>query len=195
MRLRDIFSNAAKSAKRLDEGKSIHLAPKSDRYTYDNQEDTNYDKTWKPETSEEKKSLSPEGYFRKGETEDIKEQKGIDKSNEEFYNKKQISIPSTAIQSIDYDPDTEGLTVRFTGENKDYFYPGVPAELVQAFLKAPSKGEFFMNNIHDQYTMNKGHKPVGKSKTYGDATKKAVSKFFKKYKKNYQKNNKGKWSE
>ena len=196
MNIKNIFSNAITRAyKRLDDGKEITVSPKSDRYTYDNQEDTNYDKNWKPETAEERKTLSPSGYFRKGETESVKEERGINKDNEDLYNKKQISIPSTAISKINYDPDTEGLTVQFQGENKKYFYPGVPLELVQSLMKAPSKGEFFMANIHDQYTMNPGHRPVGQSKTYGEMTKRAVGKFFKKYKKAYKKNNKGKWSE
>lgn len=196
MSIKDIFSNAIKRAyKRLDEGKEITISPKSDRYTYDFQEDTNYDKNWKPETAEEKKTLSPAGYFRRDELESVKKERGINKDNEDLYNKKQISIPSTAIASINYDPDTEGLTVKFQGNSKSYFYPAVPLELVQALLKAPSKGEFFMANIHDQYTMNPGHRPVGQSDTYGNMGKKAVNKFFKKYKKAYKKNNKGKWSE
>ena len=196
MSIKNIFSNAiTKAYKRLDEGKQITLSPKSDRYTYENQEDTNYDKNWKPETEEEKKTLSPAGYFRKGEEEAVKQEKGINDTNEDLYNKKQISIPSTALSSINYDPDTEGLTVKFQGNSKSYFYPGVPLELVEALLKAPSKGEFFLANIHDQYTMNPGHKPVGQSKTYGNMSKRAVKKFFKKYKKAYMKNNKGKWSE
>ena len=196
MSIKNIFSNAiTKAYKRLDEGKQITLSPKSDRYTYENQEDTNYDKNWKPETEEEKKTLSPAGYFRKGEEAAVKQEKGINDTNEDLYNKKQISIPSTALSSINYDPDTEGLTVKFQGNSKSYFYPGVPLELVQALLKAPSKGEFFLANIHDQYTMNPGHKPVGQSKTYGNMSKRAVKKFFKKYKKAYMKNNKGKWSE
>lgn len=196
MSIKNIFSNAiTKAYKRLDEGKQITLSPKSDRYTYENQEDTNYDKNWKPETEEEKKTLSPAGYFRKGEEAAVKQEKGINDTNEDLYNKKQISIPSTALSSINYDPDTEGLTVKFQGNSKSYFYPGVPLELVEALLKAPSKGEFFLANIHDQYTMNPGHKPVGQSKTYGNMSKRAVRKFFKKYKKAYMKNNKGKWSE
>lgn len=196
MSIKNIFSNAiTKAYKRLDEGKQITLSPKSDRYTYENQEDTNYDKNWKPETEEEKKTLSPAGYFRKGEEAAVKQEKGINDTNEDLYNKKQISIPSTALSSINYDPDTEGLTVKFQGNSKSYFYPGVPLELVEALLKAPSKGEFFLANIHDQYTMNPGHKPVGQSKTYGNMSKRAVKKFFKKYKKAYMKNNKGKWSE
>ena len=196
MSIKDIFSNTIKRAyKRLDEGKEITISPKSDRYTYDFQEDTNCDKNWKPETAEEKKTLSPAGYFRRDELESVKKERGINKDNEDLYNKKQISIPSTAIASINYDPDTGGLTVKFQGNSKSYFYPAVPLELVQALLKAPSKGEFFMANIHDQYTMNPGHRPVGQSDTYGNMGKKAVSKFFKKYKKAYKKNNKGKWSE
>lgn len=196
--LRNIFtkslSNSAKAYKRLDEGKEITFKPQSDRYTYENQQDTDYDKDWKPETKEERKTLSPKGYHRIGERSQVKEDLGIDDENKDFYHEKQISIPSTAIDSFQYDPDTEGLTVKFTSSSKEYFYPGVPLELIEAWMKAPSKGEFFMRYIHDQYSLNKSHRPAGSSPTYGDLTSRQVSRFMKKYKKDYQKNNKGKWT-
>ena len=215
-------SNSKKAYERLDKGKKINIAPKSDRYTYSNQEDTQYDRDWIPATSEDRKTLSPEGYYRVGDRAEKKQElkdgifnsalarayrkaeaEGKEKSeaiaearkeaNDIFdkeYNEKQISIDSTAIANIDYDPKTEGLWVRFQGGNKKYFYPGVPLELVQAWVKSPSKGEFFMSKIHDQYTMNKGHKPVGLSTTYGDMNKKQVNQWFKKYTKKYNKSNK-----
>ena len=101
------------------------------------------------------------------------------------YREKQISVPSTAIKNIQYDPDTEGLTVQFTSSGKKYFYPAVPLELVQALMKAPSKGEFFMKNIHDQYSMyGKDHSKKDKKQQKGIKT----------YMKSYVKNNKGKWT-
>lgn len=180
------FRSESKDAyKDLDEGKKIKVTPKSDRYTYENQEDTDYNKNWKPETKEEKESLSPATYFRVGEDAKVKEEMGINKDNEDFYNKKQISIPSTALSSIEYNPDDEGLYVQFTGSDKTYFYPAVPLELVQALLKAPSKGEFFMSNIHDQYSMyRKDHSRKDSKQEKG----------IKNYIKSYVKNNKGKWS-
>lgn len=95
------------------------------------------------------------------------------------------SVSSTAIDRIKYDPDTEGLNVKFTSGNKSYFYPAVPLELIQAFLKASSKGKFFMANIHDQYSMY--------GKDHSKKNKKQQS-AIRRYMKSYYKNNKGKWT-
>ncbi len=99
------------------------------------------------------------------------------------YREKQISVPSTAIKNIKYDPKTELLRVKFSSGNKTYDYPAVPLELVQALMKAPSKGEFFMANIHDQYSM------YGKDHSKKDNKQ---QKGIKTYMKSYYKNNKGK---
>ena len=95
------------------------------------------------------------------------------------------SVSSTAIDKIKYDPDTEGLNVKFTSGSKSYFYPAVPLELVQALLKASSKGKFFMANIHDQYSMY--------GKDHSKKNKKQQS-AVRRYMKSYYKNNKGKWT-
>lgn len=232
--IRNIFVGARKSASRkaydnLEAGKQLSFSPQSDRYTYGNQEDTEYNKKWSPQTAEEKTTLSPEGYFRIGERQDKKDEllKNIFESakakakaedekrvtdikaqggkarrtnkrtleknaksesekifNEE-YHEKQIAIPSTAIKNIKYNPKDEGLKVKFQGGKKEYFYPAVPVELVQAWLKAPSKGEFFIRNIHDQYSMyGKDHRPKDKKE----------QRAIKKYMKSYAKTNKNKWS-
>ncbi|MEE3485576.1 MAG: KTSC domain-containing protein [Bacteroidales bacterium] len=197
MELKDIFrkalspfmnkSDSKEAYDMLDQGQAISVAPKSDRYTYNNQEDTNYDKSWTPKTDTEKKTLSPEGYHRVGERDEKKAELQGDMNDKDFneaYKEKQISVDSTAISNITYDPKDEGLKVKFKGSGKEYFYPGVPLETVQAFLKAPSKGEYFMNNIHDQYSMyGKDHSRKGKSQ------QKAV----KKYMKSYYKQNKNMW--
>lgn len=197
MELKDIFrkalspfmnkSDSKEAYDMLDQGQAISVAPKSDRYTYNNQEDTNYDKSWTPKTDTEKKTLSPEGYHRVGERDEKKAELQGDMNDNDFneaYKEKQISVDSTAISNITYDPKDEGLKVKFKGSGKEYFYPGVPLETVQAFLKAPSKGEYFMNNIHDQYSMyGKDHSRKGKSQ------QKAV----KKYMKSYYKQNKNMW--
>lgn len=113
---------------------------------------------------------------------------------EQEQKEKTVSVDSTAISNVKYNPKTEGLKVKFQGEGKEYFYPAVPLELIQEWMKAPSKGEFFMEKIHDQYTMNPGHRPAGKSKTYGNMSKAQVGKFFRKYSKKYfQKNRNDGW--
>lgn len=95
------------------------------------------------------------------------------------------SVSSSALRNVKYDPDTEALNVQFNGSSKHYFYPAVPLELVQALMKAPSKGEFFMKNIHDQYSMyGRDHRKKNRKQQSG----------IRKYMKSYVKNNKGKWT-
>ena len=114
--------------------------------------------------------------------------KAFDRANKEEPKKEEqidTSVSSTAIDKIKYDPDTEGLNVKFTSGSKSYFYPAVPLELIQAFLKASSKGKFFMANIHDQYSMY--------GKDHSKKNKKQQS-AIRRYMKSYYKNNKGKWT-
>ena len=88
------------------------------------------------------------------------------------------------IKNIQYDPKTELLRVKFSSGNKTYDYPGVPLELVEALMKAPSKGEFFMANIHDQYSMyGKDHSKKNKKQQTA----------IRKYMKSYVKDNKNNW--
>ena len=231
--------------KALDEGKAISLKPSSLRYSYEEGEDSNIQKTWKPKTAEEKKILSPKNYFRVGERDSEKESryksifesalanakkehaekvdiafkdelaKATEKQNKKFfglgkifttakkraliekaakekaessvkdtseetakkkadeqfkdqYSETQISVPSTAIADIRYNPKSEGLNVKFQGGKTSYFYPRVPLELIQRWMKAPSKGEFFMRNIHDQYSIfGKNHRKKSDSQHKG----------------------------
>jgi lysyl-tRNA synthetase class 2 len=240
--IKNIFSNARKNASlkaytNLEEGKKINFAPRSDRYTFGNRWDTQYDKSWTPKTKEEKKTLSPEGYFRIGEkqnkhdevfrsifdaaktkaraTDDervrLLKEKGekarrtdkrtLEKNAKteaerimaEEKGEKQVSIPSTAIAKIKYNPENEGLKVRFQKGKKEYFYPSVPAQLIQRWLEAPSKGEFFMKNIHDQYSIFKGKRKEGNKyvtvPNHAPKTK-AQQTYIKKYMKDYERKNK-----
>lgn len=157
----------------------------SRRFTFDEDKARNQDglKTWSPSNSKERRTLSPEGYFRHGETlanraklraqfiKAYRDKYGEEPSEKEIAeiekraeNAKmwQGSIPSTAIKEARYDPSTKEMQVKFNGKgpssNTWYSYPGVPTELVRKFRDAISKGEFFLRNIHDQYTTNPGHK-------------------------------------
>ena len=51
------------------------------------------------------------------------------------------AVPSTAIQSIEWDPKTENAKVQFRGGNKNYDYPMTREEL-DSFLTADSKGRW-----------------------------------------------------
>lgn len=189
-RLGEVFSNAINKTKSeskrkyedLDKGKAVTFHPKSDRYTYENREDTNYDKNWKPRTKEEKESLSPEGYHRVGERKEVKKGLKGDMDEDTFndtYTEKQISVPSTMLKTLKYDPENKIVSVQFQSGKKWYEYPQVPLELVQAVMKSNSKGEAFWNLIHDDYTLNPGHKSKGNKNNHYKKYFKQMRKVFK----------------
>ena len=161
----------------LNAGKKITIkAPKSERYTYLPNVTGKALEKFKPETREEKDTLSPIGFFRQGEideernkkiAEKIKEaaaqlgRKKLTKGQEKLVTKQAQSeqmytqdVPSTAIKKMKYDPVTKSLYVTFVGGKKAYWYPRVPKEKIEEMMAAPSKGEYFMKNIHDQYSVN-----------------------------------------
>lgn len=59
-------------------------------------------------------------------------------------------MPSTVIRLISYDAASELLSVIFVS-GRAYAYEGVPAGLFEQFLRAPSKGVFFNENIRGRY--------------------------------------------
>ena len=195
-KLKDRFSNTSstnideqdKIKQSLDAGKTIKInAPKSERYTYYAGLAGKKLEKFKPQTSEEKDTLSPIGFFRQGERQSEAQKKIQEriKSAASMLQQKELTpdqeklvtaqaqreqpftqdIPSTAIKKLKYDPKTEELYVTFQGSNKKYWYPNVPKEKVEELMNAPSKGEYFLNNIHDQYSVNyqlhKTHKHQG----------------------------------
>ena len=170
----------------LNAGKKITVkAPKSERYTYLPNITGKALEKFRPETREEKDTLSPIGFFRQGEIDEERNKKIAEKireaaaqlgrkkltkgqeklvtaqaQSEQMYTQ---DVPSTAIKKFKYDPKTKELWVTFQGSSKKYWYPRVPEEKVREMMAAPSKGEYFMNNIHDQYSVNyqmhKNHNP------------------------------------
>jgi hypothetical protein len=59
-------------------------------------------------------------------------------------------VSSTAIQRIDYDETSRHLWITFVTGNV-YKYYDVPRGIYECFLRAPSKGAFFNENIKDRY--------------------------------------------
>jgi hypothetical protein len=196
----------------LNAGKKITIkAPKSERYTYLPNVTGKALEKFKPETREEKDTLSPIGFFRQGEideernkkiAEKIKEaaaqlgRKKLTKGQEKLVTAQAQSeqmytqdVPSTAIKKMKYDPKTRELWVTFQGSNKKYWYPRVPEEKVREMMAAPSKGEYFMNNIHDQYSVNyqlhKNHNPQNNRNANNVAKN-----YYKKMQKSYEKGQK-----
>jgi len=198
-------SNGTKAYERLENDERITFKPKSLRYTYSNRPDNKFDKKWKPGDSENPDDkLSPEGYFRPETAKKINRaydrsvenpdrEEDFNKTNRDFFKEKDeenskneetkynerrnISVDSTCIKKFDYDPKNEGLTVQFQGNSKKYFYPKVPKSLIKKWMEASSKGEYFLSNIHDQYSMNPSHKSKNNRRNKN---------FYKWFKKNYK---------
>ena len=219
-KLKDRFNNTSstdieeqdKIKQSLDAGKTIKInTPKSERYTYYAGLAGKKLEKFKPETQEEKDTLSPIGFFRVGERQSEAQKKIQEriKSAASMLQQKELTpdqeklvtaqaqqeqpftqdIPSTAIKKFKYDPKTEELYVTFQGSNKKYWYPRVPKEKIEEMMNAPSKGEYFMQNIHDQYSVNyqlhKNHNPQN-NKT----ANKNIRNYYKKMQKAYNKGRK-----
>ena len=191
----------------LDAGKTISIkAPKSERYTYYAGLAGKKLEKFKPETREEKDTLSPIGFFRVGERQDeankkiqerikaaasMMQQKELTPDQEKLVTAQAEreqpftqDIPSTAIKKLKYDPKTEELYVTFQGSNKKYWYPNVPKEKIEALMNAPSKGEYFLNNIHDQYSVNYQLHKTHKHQGYLGSNR-AIKKYYKKMREPY----------
>ena len=184
-KLKERFNNTSSSnieendkiKQSLDAGKTISIkAPKSERYTYYAGLAGKKLEKFRPETSEEKDTLSPIGFFRTGERQSEAQKKIQEriKAAASMMRQKELTpdqealvtaqaqqeqpftqdIPSTAIKKFKYDPKTQELYVTFQGSNKKYWYPRVPKEKIEELMEAPSKGEYFLKNIHDQYSVN-----------------------------------------
>lgn len=63
-------------------------------------------------------------------------------------------MPSDAIARIRYKPDHGKLFVRFR-DGGEYVYVGVPEPVHRSFVKASSKGRFFLDEICDRYPFNR----------------------------------------
>lgn len=72
--------------------------------------------------------------------------------NDEVMNEEDID--STAIESFEYDPKSSVLTIWFKGgDGTGYDFPDVPKSVVEKFIAAPSKGEFY-NQVITNYSIN-----------------------------------------
>lgn len=127
--------------------------PRSTRYSFTEAEtNRNKYKYWKPSSQ---KDLSPSGYMQEAQLKKAEE----DNPQLKALPVHDTTIPSTCLRTVKYDPAMESLTVQFQGKNsKKYWYPNVPAYQIIDLMKAPSKGQYFLSQIHDQYTLNPGHK-------------------------------------
>jgi hypothetical protein len=66
---------------------------------------------------------------------------------------KMIPVESSAIQAVGYDDDAEELHVRYSDSGL-YIYHGVPRDVFEELMLAPSKGAF-INGIKDEYRFSR----------------------------------------
>jgi hypothetical protein len=69
-----------------------------------------------------------------------------------------VKVPSMAIDKIQYDDKTKLLTLVMAygppkNHNEVLMYKGVPKDIFNAFLAAPSKGAFFNKHIRNDYDL------------------------------------------
>ena len=64
-------------------------------------------------------------------------------------------MPSSVIQSFVYDKEERRLVVRFVS-GKVYTYDDVPAEIVDGFKAAASKGSYFNEVVRDRFPFARG---------------------------------------
>jgi hypothetical protein len=62
-----------------------------------------------------------------------------------------ISVNSTAIRKIGYDPSTRQMYVDFEDSDPHYTYCGVPHHIFEQFVSARSVGRFYHQYIKDHY--------------------------------------------
>ncbi len=68
------------------------------------------------------------------------------------------AVESTTLATVAYDARSELLPLEFRNR-AIYHYFGVPAEVHEALLRAPSKGKYFNRAIRDQFSYALGPHP------------------------------------
>ena len=59
-------------------------------------------------------------------------------------------LRSSALSSMDYDPQSQSLTITFHG-GRSYTYANVPQDVADDLQNAPSPGTYWRDSIKDQY--------------------------------------------
>ncbi|WP_223177022.1 KTSC domain-containing protein [Sphingosinithalassobacter sp. CS137] len=66
-----------------------------------------------------------------------------------------IAVDSEMMDAVDYDAARCRLGIRFISGGW-YWYAGVPRDVFEALLAAPSHGRFFHDHIRDRYAFRRG---------------------------------------
>jgi hypothetical protein len=62
-----------------------------------------------------------------------------------------ISVRSSSIYAVGYDPDTRQLGIRFNNNPKTYTFYNVPFQIYNELMAASSKGRYYHTNIEGRY--------------------------------------------
>lgn len=62
-----------------------------------------------------------------------------------------ISVSSSAIAKVGYDPGSQRMCIRFTGSGLTYDFCGVPEAVYQGLMAADSKGDYYNRYIRDRF--------------------------------------------
>ena len=71
------------------------------------------------------------------------------------------TVTSDVIHAIGYDEETSVLEIIFNS-GAIYQYRGVPRQVFDEFMHAESKGNFFQNNIRDEFEFWQWDVPIAK---------------------------------
>lgn len=61
------------------------------------------------------------------------------------------SLNSSAIDSVEYDPESRTLTIVFTSSSRAYTYHGVPEGIYWGLVVSSSPGTYFNDHIRGRY--------------------------------------------
>lgn len=64
-------------------------------------------------------------------------------------------INSSNVEQIGYDEDLSELHVKFLSGPTIYVYLGIPLQLFEDLMNAPSKGGFLHANVYENYPVEK----------------------------------------
>lgn len=68
-------------------------------------------------------------------------------------------LDSEALLAVHYNPDSRILRATFRDSSRTYEYRGVPREVYEALLAAPSRGAWFNAHIRDHYPFRETTRP------------------------------------
>jgi hypothetical protein len=62
-----------------------------------------------------------------------------------------VSVSSSAISAVGYDPATQRMQIRFEGGGTTYTFCRVPQYIYEGLLSAASKGSYYDRHIKGRY--------------------------------------------